>query len=1196
MTRTKKSILLVALSLILVATCGFSLYNYKSNNVTAVGNLTFEGSIEINEEYTYGDELNIPGAARIEVGDQFFDSSSAVVIAPDGSVLKTGKVVLDQIGYYTARYYYQDARNTKYEQYKFLVAQEKYNMSSENSSAEYIADLSDTANSGTYMFEDYENSTSAKRITDGVKINDAIRVTLNENDTFTYNTPIKLNQDGITNVVTFCNNFGIKSSEPLKDSQGNPLYDLYELETNADKYLDGGLKMADDGTILWDELVWKEGVNKPYMYEDNKPGAYYTYFRITDAYDPYTYIELMVRSVIYNEDWNYYPELGSTYHFQDLAAGFNGSAHYGLDRGNNADRPDVMYNGERYDAFVQTVHDYAYYKPDGVFTQNRDNVLVQNDGTRVPWGGENPDAWCYKGQPLIAQKRTYITFQYDIVNNNVCYSINNLSGNSTMLMNLDIADAFDGKTFEGFSSDEVILSVYAKDIANGTITTDIVDIAGTNLDPNAKTFVKEVYDNDGNLTETLRYKDSTAPLLDVNYTPSYAGRVYAAVGCEFPIFSTNARDVNLDKVVSEVYYGYVDETNKGTLVFSDGKTFMPKQAGIYTIVYKALDRFGNTTLKTVEVLAINTTSGKLLDLALTQADFDAITAKAGETVNLPESKTAINGINGNTSYTIKAVYLANGEEIVVNDDHFTPLYAGAWKIVYEISDAVTSAEYSFNLTVGSNDKVGYAGVPTLPKYLIGGAKYSFEDFDFYTFTSSEGREEADYTINVSYDGGATYTVFNDGDAIDSTKTSAVIKYESGDAAYVSAPIEIIDVGYGENITKNNPFVEGEYGWDIRKYFKTNNIVVNSFKTFATFNVVNTTNDGSFDFIKEISASNFMLEFRSSVDDTETSDANEGTGKNFSNLEITLTDFYNPSIKTVISLITDSAGTQLVVDGKTASVRSSSVLVNSDSILRYSLSNKAFYLGADVKIQYELPFTSDKVYVSFALKGVNGDAGIAITSLINQKLGNLRNDSTNTMISLDVEKGNRKMGDLLVIKSPDVVDVLSPVLRKDVEVKVVSPTKSEVKTVDGIVLSGDKKLADRAYEVELKEYGNYIITFFYKDQLGIGTLEYSRTVSVVETEAPTIVFKDGSKVGITIDVPVGRPVVLKAAIVTDNVDTNPRLTVFVGDRHMNLNIVALNSSGNRVFTPLEEGLYRITYRAADATGNSSIIYYYLNVVK
>ncbi len=1242
MSKTKRNVFLIALSLILVAMCGLSLF-MLNNSASVYGNLVFEdASFVLAEKYTYGDELTIPGKATINVGDDSYQSTNAILIAPDGTVQNAGQnFTLDQVGYYTARYYYKVGDVVKYEEQKFMVANLKYQTSSSNTYAEYIADLNDTANTNSYGFVEYASMTSNDQVEGGDVINDGIRLHLNDSDTFTYAKPVKLNTAGLTNIATFTSVIPYDSEPiPLTDDNGDPcfnedgtpqyLYDLYELTENPEKYFEyneGTLVKATDLGLgenvygkTWNNKVFREDIEIPLMYdydEYNDKTSFSGYVRFTDAYDPNNYVEVKVG---YGRDGGqYHADIDFYRYYNTISATFNNNSFYAminkdLTGGDSQWRKNVTFQGHTYELHVTSANDVWEYRRWGVWQQNRQNQLVEYSATKDEDGnyleGEGPyrytdadgnkvyrdgESWSEKGELLFSQKKMYYSFYYDYTTQDVYFQVNGLKATSLSFITNLTCDGAYGEAFGGFSSDEVMISFRADGFSGNQVAMDVVDIGGHNLtsdDANswARAFQTEGTDPDGN-DVTLRYEDVAAPSLTIDYTPSYAGKVYAAVNAEFPIFNAVARDVNLKEVTSEVYYNYVDESNKGTLVYSDGKTFTPTKAGPYTIVYRAIDTFENVAIETVDVLCVKTDNDSLITIDITQADFDALTAKGGEVVNLPTAN--ILGLNGEVSSKVKAVYLATGEEFEIENNAFVPLYVGSFKIVYELADAITNLTYEYNLSVGSSNSVGYSGSPALPKYLIAGAKYSFEDLDFYTFTSAEGRTETTYSLFISYDDGATWEAYN-GQAIAEGKTSALIKYKSGETEVISAPITIKDVGYGKNANNTTQGTPGY--WDIKSYFVTNDTNIIATKDSSVFQATKTSGTASFDFIKEVSVSNFKLEMKAYNDLADTAE-NEATGNNFESFNVILTDYYDPSIQVEIKLVNiDANTTQLVVNGVASLSNNTSILSESNSTLRYSTSNNAFYLGneaaVEIKVLCDLPFTSDKVYVSFEIEGITGEAGIAISTLVNQKLGVLKRDNVTPMISLVYNRGNKAKGDIFQINSPDVIDVLSPILDSDVMVKVESPTGSTVTTLDGINISNDV-IANRVYEFELSEYGDYFIKFTYKDQLATTTIEYNVAITVLEKVPPVVEFTDGTKVGTTIDVPVGRPVTLKGATVTDNLDPNPRLIVVVQDKFLTLKVISVDEAGNRTFTPLVKGIYKIMYRASDATGNTSIYYYYVN---
>ena len=142
MSRTKRNILLVALSLIFISVSAIFAFMYLDKGVSQGKSIDF-GSKSINEYYELNDALTVPNNVDIldENGEKIEGANvvNAVVYAPDGSVNNANQeITLDQVGIYTVRYYYELDGARHYVDHNLTVGKLKYYVSSDSSSVQYI--------------------------------------------------------------------------------------------------------------------------------------------------------------------------------------------------------------------------------------------------------------------------------------------------------------------------------------------------------------------------------------------------------------------------------------------------------------------------------------------------------------------------------------------------------------------------------------------------------------------------------------------------------------------------------------------------------------------------------------------------------------------------------------------------------------------------------------------------------------------------------------------------------------------------------------------------------------------------------------------------------------------------------------------------------------------------------------------------
>ena len=278
--------------------------------------------------------------------------------------------------------------------------------------------------------------------------------------------------------------------------------------------------------------------------------------------------------------------------------------------------------------------------------------------------------------------------------------------NGLILADLDDTSMFKQVQWEGFTTGECLLSVYASFYNQNTfncVVTKWGEYEGAEL-------------NQGLLVDTQ------APTLTLDYG-EYEGMGYpdAVVGRNYPLPKIIAKD-DTDRNVSikaKVYkdYGTQDQVN----VKVKNGAFTPAYKGAYTIVYTATDEFGNRSSLEYPVQAV--VVNEPLTIALAGGENQVV---AGNVIQLPTAQ--VQNAQGLAKLKVIARHGASGteEEIsIVGENAYTfrPLYAGAWEIVYEYSDYMETKTQVHTVTVESSQKPYIYEDANLPKYLIRGAVY-----------------------------------------------------------------------------------------------------------------------------------------------------------------------------------------------------------------------------------------------------------------------------------------------------------------------------------------------------------------------------------------------------------------------------------------------------------------------------------------
>ncbi len=831
--------------------------------------------------------------------------------------------------------------------------------------------------------------------------------------------------------------------------------------------------------------------------------------KLTDVYDESKYLEFTIEN---------YAGFGgtNTNAWLDMRAGFNGASAWGIRKGISSNRKNFKYNGEDY---------YIYTAAATLYNKN------------------------------------FVTLSYD-ASTNICYHQFSNSQTPTILSDLNLIDVY-GKKFEGFSTNEVYLTITPTSLPSGRFLLDVLDICGENTVNNDGTNVLE-YGFDSSKT----YVDNEKPALKVNYTPSYMNYVYAAKNCEFPIFDVEVTDENLSNVTKEVYYNYgkADEF----FVSNNGKTFLPKMVGNYTIVYKAYDTFGNVAEQLVPVICIETSNDRMFN-----NQFDLVSFQkeyfAGYTIKIPSfEQLKVSGINGEVSCTTKVVYMGDGSEYLPDEDGYVVLNnVGDWKIIYTLFDKVSSEDLVIDIRSLSSDKTIFDEEPIFPRYFIKGLKYDLEEFSLVTFLGS--KIEVSPEVFYKYNDDAEFKSINNLQAIEDKQTIQFQYQYNGKVVYTSKAIEIVDVGYKDKELK------------IANYF-TGDFNIEPIKSCMVFTSNKQSGNNAFDFIKEVSLSNFSLSFLN-YDDLATINVNESeTNANYKSFKITLFDYYNVNNKVEIKL-TESKGKAIFSVGDKENIIPTSDFISiKERKIRYE--KGVFYFESE-SIKYEVPFASDKCYVQVELGGITGESVICIKGINNQQFRILNRDTGKPQLYVSLNLQTYCVGDTFKINVPTALDVLSFVSTKNVKLTVTSP---EGETVYDSLTNQEltNVVADKEYSFKFASLGRYTVSFTFKDQNNISD-ERTYSIYCLDKGAPTVTFKDGSDIGSGVKYKLGEEVTIKEISYFDDFDETISVIIMATDPNFNLIPIT-----NDVFTPTEKGKYRISYRVTDTSGNSTVIYYFVVV--
>lgn len=222
------------------------------------------------------------------------------------------------------------------------------------------------------------------------------------------------------------------------------------------------------------------------------------------------------------------------------------------------------------------------------------------------------------------------------------------------------------------------------------------------------------------------------------------------------------------------------------------------------------------------------------------------------------------------------------------------------------------------------------------------------------------------------------------------------------------------------------------------------------------------------------------------------------------------------------------------------------------------------------------FGNCKAYIKMELEGISGNSAISVVSMNGQYFSKLNYDLVRPKISMNTIRGDRLLGDKILLKATYVGDILDP--NTILSMKVTAPDKSIVKDINGISLNGNIN-TEIDYEFIVTQYGRYTISYSAKDKAG-NVSRYSYTINVIDFEPPMIKLEDVKK-----ETSVGQEYTIAKYNISDNRDNELEVSIYYLDSLQTMHKI----TGNK-FTPKEKGIYTINYYVCDLSGNTTVLTY------
>lgn len=731
---------------------------------------------------------------------------------------------------------------------------------------------------------------------------------------------------------------------------------------------------------------------------------------------------------------------------------------------------------------------------------------------------------------------------------------------------VSLADDFGDYGWNGFTTGEVKVTIWADTYATTNILQPfngiIYEIGGEN-------FVS-LAGQDGTVGPYV-VESTNAPIVNFAEYGSVEKIPNAMVGFAYKLFDTDYNSLfGQEKFFTRVYYGY--QTSTCYEVPVENGYFTPDNEGVYTIVYTAIDRFGNRADTNVDVYA-HSNAEKWLNVTVPNYEnyVDGIYGFDFDLV--PIENVIVDGAFGSVDLSITARHVESGYAEVITNGVFVPKKAGEWKITYSAKDYNGRLGYfTYNVQVSLSDSVVFEKVKNFPKYLIVNANNPIPLASYIDYNVSENSVECS-NVYAEYDGVKVADITN-GYFKPTQEGDYNIVYSAvsskGKTSEQRISVKAVDVGFKNK--KNFNLAKYFYSEDIESYFVD--------KDSAAFTIKA---NGVAEFIRPIDAVSFEFSFNVdsviqtaeaiSLTITDINNPNQVVKLTFSNMNGNVVMSINERADYVLPNFKFGGGANFSVTIKTGVIGIGSVTTEIKDYLNGEPYNGFESMLANVSIKAE----ADETTV--------GDTKIYINRISGQKFYDARSDGDIILPKIILSQSNKGrlfVGETVKIARAKVIDVIDPYAVATLTV--LGPNNKPVKDVYGLLLS--EVDIEKDYYINVTEVGSYYVLYDYSDSTDSVAKPRGNAFQVVSREKPIIKVSGGvktAKVGTQFS--VGKA---KVESISENVD----LKVFVRAPEGNMKHLDTEKS-NKVDAKIA-GIYTICYVAVDEWGNMSTYEYTVKV--
>ncbi len=754
-----------------------------------------------------------------------------------------------------------------------------------------------------------------------------------------------------------------------------------------------------------------------------------------------------------------------------------------------------------------------------------------------------------------------MNFQYDTFSQKVYTSyttpkkdaegnvIDEVLGYRRLITDLDATELYESRgkeSFDGFTTGECYLSIQTYKTAGSNIRIDIESIFGRT----------------GEELKAGDYVDKTPPVIQFKDGNTYDKPMYVQKDVPVVLPEVEVKEVNAkNSYTTTVYANY--GTDYQVQVATKNNTFVPNSNATYAAVYKATDNYGNTSEQVIRFVV----SGQKV---ISYVENKPAAFQAGVVNALPDIEaTSMNG-----EVVVRAtVKDPLGKETELDENfEYAPNYLGDYLVTYEITDGISTAVFSYEISCANADGVVFKEAFYIEKYFLKGATYSLQEYYAYK-ASASGLEAYKCTAWVSVDGEA-YAQLSEADMrnfVVTADSSLDFKFECEGVYSQVYHVDVVDANYN---------TQKMAAADYAKYFLNENATFSVNATAFHFAFDGSKKEETISYVNPLALSRFSMSFTLPTEKTE--DGNV-TLSNFTKLEIKLIDYYDPSISV-------SAVYEETKKGFTYSVGDSTAVFDGEFLknLNESVSILNGQLYNSKRGAFDLPaFKGNLCYLEITVSGISGKAGISVKEISGQKF--VRSISpTDCIQTVDNIKGAFNQYDTFTINPVQITNVLYPITASSIKVDMIAPN-GKAAVSNGVTLSN---APNGKYDVKLDQIGKYAL--YYKVEKPDGSVEtFPYVVIVNDAIAPNVQFEDGFNEDTLVTVKKGSIYTAQSFTVSDNYSAKDKITttiLYTTDKGENI-----SHTGNKV-TFVNTGYYRVTVVAQDEAGNATLAYYNVLVVE